>query len=190
MTLTQQQFVDGLNADQLAFFNAFVIAIRIQFQANYADSVAAVSAAKDQLLIDKTAEWETERAIASTVPALKRERDAALAQSDVLQAQVDTIPSLNQQIAELTAEVERLTASIPPPPSPREITPREFLERISQSDKDAIMDSRDPRCRAAVWTLFTSLSVNLDSPVLVGLIDALVAAGINIDETERARIFA
>jgi hypothetical protein len=94
------------------------------------------------------------------------------------------------QLKTLNEEILRLTALIPPPRSPREITPREFLDRISQSDKDAIMDSRDPRCRAAMWTLFTTLSVDLDSPVLSQLIDALIDAGIQIDETERARIFA
>lgn len=98
--------------------------------------------------------------------------------------------SLQAQLTAAQAEIERLTALVPPPRSPRELTPREFLERISDADKVAIMQSTDPRCMAAMWTLFTTQSVDLDSPVLAGLVDALIDAGIEIDEAERARIFA
>lgn len=58
MKLTEQQFLDGLNADQAAFFNARLISIRDEFQVSYATSIASVSAAKDHLLVDKTAELE------------------------------------------------------------------------------------------------------------------------------------
>lgn len=102
----------------------------------------------------------------------------------------EVVAAIESQRETMQAEIDRLTALIPPPPNPRELTPREFLSRISDADKMAIMQSKDPRCMAAMWTLFTTLSVDLDSPILVDLIDALVDAGIQIDETERARIFA
>lgn len=140
-------------------------------------------------------EWTTflsawNKTQAAEIAALTTDRDA-------LQAQVDTIHGLTTQIAELTtakanleAEVERLTALVPPPPNPREVTPREFLSRISAEDKLAIWNSDDPRCAAAMWELFAATSINLDSPVLSGMIDTLIESGVNIDATERARIFA
>jgi len=115
MKLTEQQFLDGLTTDQASYFNARLISIRDEFQASYAASVASVSAAKDHLLVDKTAEFEAEKsahaatkAVADTVPTITAERDA-------LQTQVDAIPDLQEQIKTLTAEVERLTALVPPP---------------------------------------------------------------------------
>lgn len=110
--------------------------------------------------------------------------------ADFSATQAAEIAALETQRATMQAEIDRLTALVPPPQNPRELTPREFLSRISDSDKMAIMQSKDPRCLAAMWTLFTTLSVDLDSTVLVELIDALVDAGIEIDEAERARIFA
>lgn len=136
--------------------------------------------------------------------AVTAERDALTArlatltsERDVLQNAVNTIPdltakldSLKQSKAELEAEVARLTALVPAPLGSREITPREFLSRISQDDKLAIWNSGDPRCAFAMMELFSATSINLDSPVLAGMIDMLVEAGVEIDATERARIFA
>jgi len=121
MKLTEQQFLDGLTTDQASYFNARLISIRDEFQASYAASVASVSAAKDHLLVDKTAEFEAEKsahaatkAVADTVPTITAERDA-------LQTQVDAIPDLQEQIKTLTAEVERLTALVPPPVDPNAV---------------------------------------------------------------------
>jgi len=102
----------------------------------------------------------------------------------------EAVAALETQRATMQAEIDRLTALVPPPMGPREITPREFLNRISDEDKLAIMQSKDPRCLAAMWTLFTTLSVDLDSPLLADLIDALIDAGIEIDDAEREAIFA
>lgn len=129
-------------------------------------------------------------ALQTQVTTLTNERDA-------LQSQADTIPGLQSQIESLTtakaaleAEVARLTALVPPPMGPRELTPREFLSRISDQDKLTIWNSDDPRCAAAMWELFAATSINLDSPILAGMIDMLIEAGVDIDEIERARIFA
>lgn len=129
--------------------------------------------------------------------AVTAERDALTArlatltsERDVLQNAVNTIPDLTTKNAELEAEVARLTLLVPPPVGPRELTPREFLARISDQDKLTIWNSDDPRCAAAMWELFAATSINLDSPVLAGMIDMLIEAGVDIDETERARIFA
>lgn len=117
---------------------------------------------------------------------------------DQLQLQADRIPGLESQLADLTAdrdqlqaEVDRLTALVPPPRGPREITPEEFLTRFSPADIMAIDRSTDPRVILAKVTLQTRSSViNLDSPTLAAMIDGLIEAGVPIDETERARIFA
>lgn len=141
---------------------------------------------------------------AAEIAALTAERDALqtdltkiTTERDTYKTQADTIPRLTAQVETLTtekaalqAEVERLTALVPPPPNPREVTPREFLSRISAEDKLAIWNSDDPRCAAAMWELFAATSINLDSPVLSGMIDTLIESGVNIDATERARIFA
>jgi hypothetical protein len=106
---------------------------------------------------------------------------------------VATLKALADMTAErnqLMEEVRRLTDLLPPPPNSRHLSPREFLDRLSMQDKLAIMESTDPRCMIAMMTLFTSLTVDLDSPLLVELIDNLVAAGIDIDEVDRALIFA
>jgi len=88
MKLTEQQFLDGLNADQMAYFNARLVEIRTEFQSAYTASVASVSAAKDQLLIDKTAELEAEKA-AHAVAA--------------------------NSVATMQAEIDRLAALVPAP---------------------------------------------------------------------------
>jgi hypothetical protein len=116
---------------------------------------------------------------------------SALAECSGLRSQVvhknDAIAALTKQVEELTTELATYREAVR---NPREISPAEFLQRVSDGDKIAIMQSRDPRCMAAMWTLFTTQFVNLDSPVLASLIDALIEAGIDIDDTERARIFA
>ncbi len=149
--------------------------------------VAALGDYSDQFSLPLIAERD---ALQSQVTALTAERDT-------LQTQVDTIPGLTAQIVELTAEkaeleaeVARLAALVPPPLPPRAIPPRDFLARISDDDKLEIMQSKDPRCMVAMMHLFTALSVELDSPVLHGMIDALVDAGIPIDDADRERLFA
>jgi len=141
---------------------------------------------------------------AAEIVALTAERDALqtslsimTADRDGQKAIADTVPGLQEQLATLAsekaalqAEADRLTLLVPPPLGPREITPREFLARISDQDKLTIWNSDDPRCAAAMWELFAATSINLDSPVLAGMIDMLIEAGVDIDETERARIFA
>lgn len=144
---------------------------------------AAVSAQFDALKAQHAAA-QAELATLTTA------RDAGLQTIASLTEQVETIPSLTERIAALTAERDELQSRVPPQPGPREVSPREFLARISDADKIAIMSSRDPRCMAAMWTLFTTLSVDLDSPILAELVDALIDAGIEIDETERERMFA
>jgi hypothetical protein len=138
-----------------------------------ADTLAALSAKTGEELI----------ALRASTAALTTERDT-------LEIEAEKVPGLTQQVVTLTAEVARLTALVPAPLGPRQITPREFLNRISDEDKLAIMQSKDPRCMAAMWTLFTTLSVDLDSPLLSELIDALIDAGIEIDNAEREAIFA
>lgn len=116
---------------------------------------------------------------------------SALAECADLRSQIvqknDEIAALTRQVDDLTAEVTKYREAVR---NPREITPAEFLQRMSDGDKIAIMKSTDQRCMAAMWTLFTTQTVNLDSPVLASLIDALIEAGIEIDDAERARIFA
>lgn len=141
-----------------------------------AAEIAALTAARDALqtsLTEMTADRDEQKVIADTVPALQEQ-----------------MATLITEKAALQAEVARLTALVPLPLGPREITPREFLSRISTEDKLAIWNSDDPRCAAAMWELFAATSINLDSPVLSGMIDTLIESGVNIDATERARIFA
>jgi hypothetical protein len=194
MKLTEQQFLDSLNADQTTFFNDRLISIRNQFQASYAASVAEVSAAKDQLLTDcrgALAGAVAERdALQASLATMMEDRDAQKAIADTVPGLQEQVATLSVEKAALQAEVERLTLLVPPPLGPREITPREFLARISDQDKLTIWNSDDPRCAAAMWELFAATSINLDSPVLAGMIDMLIEAGVDIDETERARIFA
>jgi hypothetical protein len=91
----------------------------------------------------------------------------------------------------MQAEINRLTALVPPPMGPREITPESFLTRFSAEDIVAIDQSKDPRVILAKVTLQTRSSViNLDSPTLAGLVDGLIAGGIEIDDAEREAIFA
>lgn len=104
-----------------------------------------------------------------------------------------TVESHNTVLTELSeakTEIAKLTAMIPEPLPERHIAPRDFLARISTDDQLAIFESTDPRCRMAMLTLFTTLSVDLDSPILSDLVDGLIDAGIKIDDEERARIFA
>jgi len=132
------------------------------------------------------------------IEALTAERDALQTDRDQLQAIAGTLPGLQSQIESLTAErdelaaeVARLTALVPPPLAPREVTAEEFLARFSDSDRVAIGLSQDPRAILAQQELFTRVSrIDLDSPRLQALIDALVDAGIPIDTEDRARIFA
>jgi hypothetical protein len=169
--MTLQQFTDSLDSEQMEAFNEYAIGIRQQLQAAYAESIASVSVAKDHLLVDKTAELETEQA--------SHHETRLLAET------------LNKRIAELTTEVDRLTQLVPIPPGPREITPEQFMKRFSPSDLIAIDQSKDPRVILAKVTLQTRESViELDSPLLGQMIDGLIAAGIPIDEKERAAIFA
>ena len=169
--MTLQQFTDSLSAEQMEAFNEFAIDIRQSFQASYAESIASVSVAKDQLLIDKTAELEVEQASHNETRLLAE--------------------TLKTRIAEFTTEVDRLTKLVPLPPGPREITPEQFMKRFSPSDLIAIDQSKDPRVIIAKVTLQTRESfVELDSPLLGQMIDGLIAAGIPIDEKERAAIFA
>lgn len=191
MKLTEQQFLDSLNADQAAYFNARLIEIRDEFQASYAASVADVSAAKDHLLAtEKQAHSET-MSIAATVPQLTKERDKAIADVTELQSQVGTIPELLTQITELTVEIDRMTALVPLPLCPREITAEEFFSRLSTEDVMAIMANQDPRVVLAVVRLFVrSEAIDLDSDIIKGLIQGLVESGVPFDDADIARIFA
>lgn len=164
MVLTEQQFLDGLTADQSTYFNGRLISIRDEYQAAYAQSVVDVSAAKDQLLA--------------------AEQEAHSATKTLLDEATAKLP-------ELQAENDRLTALVPQPLGQRQVTPEQFLTRFSPDDLVTIDQSKDPRVIIAKLTLQTRESViDLDSPLLAGMIDGLIAAGIPIDETERARIFA
>jgi 4-aminobutyrate aminotransferase-like enzyme len=92
MKLTEQQFLDSLNAGQAEYFNARLISIRDQFQATYAESVASVSAAKDQQLIDMAAELQAEQ-----IGHAEKRR---------------LIESLKTQVQQLTASVAALTSEL------------------------------------------------------------------------------
>lgn len=152
MKLTEQQFLDGLTADQVAFFNARLVEIRDQFQASYAASVAEVSAAKDQLLIDEK----------STHDATRLERDTAV-----------------ESVQPLQAEIDRLTALIPPPLPARSIYPRELLARFTFAEVVAAIRTDDDAAIYAVANLQTTVSpVSLDSEETRTLIGALVVAKI------------
>jgi chromosome segregation ATPase len=54
--MTDQEFVDGLTAPQVAHFNARLVSIRSELQASYATAVAEVVVAKDALFAAKQAE--------------------------------------------------------------------------------------------------------------------------------------
>ena len=129
-------------------------------------------------------------ALTQQLSAVTGERNELLAQVPVIPLLREEVDTLRQAKNDLEVEVVRLTALVPPPLSPREVTPREFLSRLSEEDRLAIWNSGDPRCAFAMMELFSATSINLDSPVLAGMIDMLVEAGVDIDETERARIFA
>lgn len=94
MRLTEQQFLDSLNADQTAFYNSRLLSIRDQFQATYAVSVSEVTAAKAQQLNE----------LQTQVTTLTAEKAA-------LQADAERLIG---EKASLLSEVERLT----PPPVP------------------------------------------------------------------------
>jgi len=137
MKLTEQQFLDGLTADQSAYFNARLIEIRTQFQEMYADAVASVSAAKDQLL-------------ASALEELQAKKDEA----DQLQSNVLTLTAERNSLAE---QVQSLT--VPQTPvADYMITPATFVERLEEASPGVIdrMWSSDTKeaGRLAV-TLFT-----------------------------------
>lgn len=104
---------------------------------------------------------------------------------------VEQRDALASEVADLLNQIEVLRAQVPPERGPREITPEEFLSRFSPADIVAIDQSSDPRVVLAKVTLQTRSSViDLDSPVLKQMIDGLIEAGVAIDETEYARIFA
>lgn len=106
-------------------------------------------------------------------------------------AQQARIAELESQLETLTAERDSLLGQVPTPIGPRQITPEDFLTRFSPADIVAIDQSQDPRVVIAKVTLQTRSSlIDLDSQILTDLIDGLIAGGIQIDDDERAKIFA
>lgn len=97
MKLTEQQVLDSLDTDQAEYFNARLIELRDHFQTTYAESVASVSAAKDKLLIDATAELQAEKIGHSEQRRL----------SESLKAQVE---QLTARVAELTSQLQSESA--------------------------------------------------------------------------------
>jgi len=183
MKLTEQQFLDSLNADQTTFFNDRLISIRNQFQASYAASVAEVSAAKDQLLTD------CRGALAGAVAerdALQASLATMMGDRDAQKAIADTVPGLQEQVATLSvekaalqAEVERLTALVPPPLPERSIYPRELLGRLTKAEIVDAIRTDDEDVIFAVANLQTTVSpVLLDSDEVRMMIGSLVVAGI------------
>jgi hypothetical protein len=146
MKLTEQQFLDSLNTDQAEYFNKRLIELRDHFQATYAESVASVSAAKDQLLANTTEELRTEKQtlaeqlrmvteMTNENVNLKSTIASHVAQQTSLTAERD---SLNSQVASLAAEVARLTALVPPPVQNYMITPSAFVERLEAASPGVI----------------------------------------------------
>ena len=171
-------------ADQ---FSAAVTAERDALQTQLQEATTARDALQTQLQEATTAR-----------DALQTQLQEATTARDALQTQANLVPDLQSQVATLKAEnaalqaeVDRLTALVPPPMGLREVTAEEFLSRFSDTDRVAIGLSQDPRAILAQQELFTRSSrIDLDSPRLIGLIDALIDAGIPIDESDYARIFA
>lgn len=174
MKLTEQQFIDGLTVDQIAFFNARLIEIRDQFQTSYAASITEVAAAKDQLLIDEKA------AHAASVAEVSYAKDALLiAAQEALAATRLERDTAVQSVQPLQAEIARLTALIPPPLPPRTLYPRELLGRLTFAEVVAAIKTDDDAAIYAVANLQTTVApVNLDSDETRTLIGALVVAKI------------
>lgn len=174
MKLTEQQFIDGLTADQIAFYNARLIEIRDQFQASYAASVAEVAAAKDQLLIDEKS------AHAASVAEVSAAKDALLnaEQQAHVATQLERDTAV-ESVRPLQAEIDRLTALIPPPLPPRTLYPRELLARFTFAEVVAAIKTDDDAAIYAVANLQTTVApVNLDSDETRTLIGSLVVAKI------------
>jgi hypothetical protein len=110
--MTDEEFVAGLSAPQVAHFNSYVTAIRATFQSSYTASVAEVVAAKDALFVAKETELATAISIHTTALAAKQseldaanatiaERDTTIVnQNSAVSNQANTITQLQATIAE------------------------------------------------------------------------------------------
>lgn len=159
MKLTEQQFLDGLTADQVAFFNARLIEIRDQFQASYAASVVEVSAAKDALLASE------QSAHAAT------------------QSSLDTATA---SVQPLQAEIDRLTALITPPNIDANGVPLSITRTQAQLMlyRSGMLDAVEAIVAASgretqIW--YTANEWHRNAPTLLAMADALGLTSEQVD---------
>ena len=192
--MTDQEFIDGLTAQQATYFNARLVSIRNEFQASYAASVASVVTAKDALYSAKESELSTittEKTQALTNLATRTtERDSLQSQVTTLTSEkeslTDQLNLANNTLTTIEALVATLQAKVVDleqyrPFNPRIIDASKFYDRLTKDEILTLFSSSDATTKTIAETILAYKTndwpVVFESPEFQQMLSYLMQSG-------------